>query len=64
MTQDSPYLTVDEAAEILRCHPVTLRALIRDNKIKATKLGRVYRIHRDEILPVAPEVPQMSDSGT
>lgn len=61
MTTESPYLTVDEAAAILRCHPVTLRQLIRDGKVKATKLGRVYRIHRDTILP---SDGQMSESDT
>jgi excisionase family DNA binding protein len=50
MTEESPWLTVNEAADILRCHPATLRVLIREGKIKATRLGRVYRIHRDVVM--------------
>lgn len=58
---DSPFLTVDEAAAILRCHPATVRELIRADKMPATKLGRTYRIHRDDLMPKKAEAVTASE---
>lgn len=35
--------TFDEVLELLKLSPVTLRKLIRTNKVPATKLGKQYR---------------------
>lgn len=44
-------LTVDEAAEQLRCHPVTIRRMIRRGDLAAVKVGSVYRISADDLKP-------------
>lgn len=51
---ESPFLTIDEAAAILRCHPATVREMVRNGKMPATKLGRTYRVHRDDLMPKRP----------
>ena len=49
-------LTVDEAAEQLRVHPVTVRRMIRRGDLAAVRIGSVYRVDADELKPrrVAP----------
>lgn len=44
------FYSVEEAAEILRVHPNTIRNLIKADKIKAEKIGRQWRIRRDTLL--------------
>ena len=44
-----PLLTVDDVAYFLRLEPDTVRALARDGKLPAIKLGRVWRFKQDEI---------------
>lgn len=55
-------LTVDEAAERLRCHPATIRRMIQRGDLEHVKVGRVYRIPPDAIrtrrAPVAEAVPR------
>ena len=36
--------TMQEAAELLRCHPETLRLEVRKGNLKAGKIGRDYRV--------------------
>ncbi len=40
----SIYYTVDQVAELINLHPKTLQRYIREGKLKATKLGKSYRI--------------------
>lgn len=44
-----PIMTVDEAARVLQLHPFTVLKLIRAKKIKASKIGRVYRLRESAI---------------
>jgi excisionase family DNA binding protein len=41
-------LTVDEVAKLLRCSPLTIRRHIRDGKIHAAKIGRLWRVTMTE----------------
>jgi len=45
---DSPvtlrYLTVKEAAEVARCHPMTVYRAVSDNELRHTGAGRLIRI--------------------
>ena len=41
-----PILTVEELAEYLQLHPLTVRRLARDNEIPVFKLGRQWRAKR------------------
>ena len=45
----NPLMTVDDVADYLRLEPDTVRALARDQKIPAIKLGRVWRFKQEDI---------------
>lgn len=51
------WLTVREAADELRLHEKTVRRMIGRGEIVARKVGKSWRIHRDE-LPTAPRQRQ------
>ncbi|MBU0668420.1 helix-turn-helix domain-containing protein [Patescibacteria group bacterium] len=42
-------LTADQVAKILQVHPFTVLKFIKQGKLKASKLGRVYRIRRSDV---------------
>jgi excisionase family DNA binding protein len=41
--------TLSEAAELLSCHPETLRRAIHNGELRALKLGKGYRISRYDL---------------
>ncbi len=43
-TMVAPLYTTEQVAEILQIHPLTVLKYIKAGKLKAVKLGRVYRI--------------------
>jgi excisionase family DNA binding protein len=43
-------LTLDEAAELLRCHPVTVKRLAIKGAIPAKKLGSLWRFSRQRLM--------------
>lgn len=47
MNKPDPIMTVDEVAEYLNLHPLTVRRLARDGEIPAVKVGRQWRIKRE-----------------
>lgn len=47
---DDEILTVEEAAAMLKVHPVSVRRYIRDGQIKSVKMGKRWRILRSEII--------------
>jgi len=42
--ESNQFLTVKEAADILKLHIITVYELIKANRLHALKLGRTYRI--------------------
>lgn len=42
-------LTVDEVAQYLRVHPMTVQRWCRTGELPAAKIGRAYRIKRVEL---------------
>lgn len=42
-------LTAEQVAHILQVHPFTVLKFIKKGKLKASKLGRVYRIRRSDV---------------
>lgn len=42
-------LTSEQVAKILQVHPFTVLKFIKQGKLKASKLGRVYRIRRSDV---------------
>ncbi len=43
------FYTVQEAADLLKVHYQTVRNWIKNNEIRAVKIGRSYRIPKSEI---------------
>ena len=42
-------LTVEQVAQILQVHPFTVLKFIKQGKLTAARLGRVYRIRRSDV---------------
>lgn len=42
-------LTPEQVAQILQVHPFTVLKFIKQEKLKASKLGRVYRIRKSDV---------------
>jgi excisionase family DNA binding protein len=42
-------LTPEQVAKVLQVHPFTILKFIKQGKLKASKLGRVYRIRESEV---------------
>jgi excisionase family DNA binding protein len=57
----SPFLTVEQAAERLSLHPKTVRRFIREGRLKATRIGKAYRILESDLAEFAGAPP---DSGS
>ena len=49
------YVNVNEAAEILKVHPGTVKRLCREHKLTAHKVHNGWLIHVDEIQSFAKE---------
>jgi len=47
MTKDT--FTIPEAAELLHCHPQTLRTAIRAGRLKAARIGKALSISKTEL---------------
>ncbi len=41
--------TSKQAAELLQCHEITIRRAIKSGKLKASKIGRDYRISKIDL---------------
>lgn len=48
-TADLEVLTLDEAAAYLRVCPRTLRLKVSEGVIPGTKIGRVWRFHKQQL---------------
>ena len=46
LNKPDPIMTIDEVAEYLNLHPLTVRRLARDGEIPAFKVGRQWRVKR------------------
>lgn len=46
---NDPIYTVEHAAKLLHLHPFTVLKLIKSGRLKASKIGRVYRIRESAI---------------
>ncbi len=49
-TNDSEWLTVNDAAKLSGYHPESIRELIRQGKIEARKFSIVYQVNRESLL--------------
>jgi excisionase family DNA binding protein len=53
--------TVEHAAERLKLHPKTVLRFIRDGRLRATRLGKSYRILRSDLETLAGASPARSN---
>lgn len=53
----APFLTAEQAAERLGLHPKTVRRFIREGRLKATKIGKSYRILGSDLAEFAGTPP-------
>lgn len=52
------FITIAQAADILGCHPQTVRRLISVGKLPAFRLGpRAVRLQRDDVLAILQPIP-------
>jgi len=42
-------MTIQEVAEYLACHPVTVRGLVADGELPAIRLGSSWRFRREDV---------------
>lgn len=61
---DTPYLTIEEASELLRIHPDTVRRLIREKRLPGRKLGREWRISREVLDKFMKEEDHKEDESS
>lgn len=56
-TRDDRVLVLSEMAAYLRCHPITVRRMIADGRIKGWfKVGKDYRIRLDVLQQAVGEL--------
>lgn len=41
--------TLSEAAELLRCHPETVRRYVKSGKLRGAKIGKEYRFSKSDL---------------
>ncbi len=56
MNLTKEYYTLNEVAALLSCHYQSVRTWIRTGKLKAVKIGRVYRVSKEAIEDFVKEV--------
>jgi putative molybdopterin biosynthesis protein len=49
LVMEKPYYTVEEVAKELQIHPVTVQRYIRSGELTAYKIGKIYRIHAEDL---------------
>lgn len=55
------FLTVETAAQLLQLHPKTVLRFIREGRLRATKVGKQYRVIRSDLNTFAG--PHSSNDG-
>lgn len=49
MTQENPLMTIEQVAQFLQLQPETVRAMARQGRIPALRVGRLWRFDRKQI---------------
>lgn len=50
MTEENDVLTVQEAANFLRVDAKTIYKLVKTGEVRAAKIGRIIRIHKNALI--------------
>ena len=54
------FLTIDATAEALKLHPKTVLRFIREGRLRATKVGKQYRVLRSDLNAFAGASPSQA----
>ncbi len=57
---EGDYLSVAEAATLIRVHPATIRGWIREGRLPRPRAGRHYRVKRSELQDFAASLARAS----
>jgi excisionase family DNA binding protein len=49
MIMQEQVFSIEEAAQLLKVNPMTIRRMIKRNELQATQVGRQYRIPASEV---------------
>lgn len=49
LVSEQELMTIQEVAKRLRVHPDTVRRMIKDGELRATRVRLQYRIYRDSV---------------
>jgi excisionase family DNA binding protein len=60
---DQDLYTVSEVAERLKLHTKTVLAFVRDGRLKATRVGKQYRIARNDLDAFTGQRPTLPDGN-
>ena len=60
----SSFLTAEQAATRLHLHPKTVRRFIREGRLKATRIGKAYRILESDLAQFAGGSPEDGSEPT
>lgn len=60
----STFLAVDQAADRLRLHPKTVRRFIREGRLRATRIGKSYRILESDLVRFAGGAAEIPSAST
>ncbi|MEV6418842.1 helix-turn-helix domain-containing protein [Streptomyces sp. NPDC051662] len=58
------YYSVDQVAELLDLHVRTVRGYVRDGRLKATRIGKQYRIAREDLAAFTGRTAPSSSSSS
>ncbi|WP_067824483.1 helix-turn-helix domain-containing protein [Actinomadura kijaniata] len=65
------YYSVEQVAELLDLHVRTVRGYVRDGRLRATRIGKQYRIAREDLeeftgapAPAAPSAETYAEAST
>jgi excisionase family DNA binding protein len=59
-----PFLTAEQAADRLHLHPKTVRRFIREGRLRATRIGKSYRILESDLALFAGGQPESAAEPT
>ena len=64
MNESKEYYSPDEVAELLGLHVRTIRRFIREDRLKATRVGKQYRIAESDLKKLIGAHPEKEPDGS
>lgn len=61
---DRNYYTVEQISQMLKIHPKTIQRYIREGKLRATKIGKSWRVSGHDLSKFTEKASNVSDQST